>query len=116
HLTWNEKTGSIFWATSTDGNSFENCIEIIKPSKGEGRWDNNHLYRPTLTKVGDLYRLYYSALGLSPGRWNVGLVEGKSMKTLHTSQLVNTEGFKEVSLQTGIRSKYDISETETLVV
>ena len=116
HLTWNEKTGSIFWATSTDGNSFENCIEIIKPSKGEGRWDNVHLYRPTLTKVDELYRFYYSALGLSPGRWNVGLVEGKSMETLYSSQLINSEGFKEVSLQSGIRSKYDMSETKTMIV
>src|SRR5699024_3458241 len=86
HLVMGERSGSIYYAHSNDGESFTNGVEIIKPRKNLASWDNNHLYRSSLCKVGNVYRLYYAGNGGSPARWRVGLSEGKSPYTLLGSE------------------------------
>lgn len=87
HLTFSEYTStggrSIFWGTSTDGKSFSNIREILKTRRDEATWDNGYLYKPWLVKVGDIYKLYYSARTVGgKGNWRIGLVEGRSMEAL----------------------------------
>lgn len=64
---------------SSDGLSFSDIHLILSP--GSEEWDNKELYRASVVKVGDIYRMYYSALSYD-GRWHIGLAQGSSLDSL----------------------------------
>ena len=82
--TMRDKQGSryLLAGESEDGLSFSDVHLLLSPS--ETGWDNKELYRASLVKAGDTYRLYYSALS-TDGKWNIGLAQGKSLDTLSTA-------------------------------
>lgn len=101
HLLMAEKEGSIYYAHSTDGMSFVNAMEIIKPRgrRGDnngGYWDSNYLYRGSMVKVGNKYRVYYGGNGHAPMRWRVGLSEGLTPYTLIGSDNVDSRGHRNI--------------------
>lgn len=108
HLTFSEYTSSggrsIFWGTSTDGKSFTGIKEILKTRLNEATWDNGYLYRPTLIKVGNLYKLYYSARSAGGrGNWRIGLLEGETMDTLRPAFNYDADFYNQIPR---IRSEY----------
>lgn len=62
------------YAISKDGINFGKTIDLLTPSKGIFNWDNGIIYRSSLVKVDDKYKIYYSAQDLR-GRWHIGLTE-----------------------------------------
>src|SRR5699024_912093 len=116
HATWNERNESLYHSTSKDGLSFSESREILEPTYEEGRWDNKEIYRPTLTKVDNTYKLYYSARGSSPNRWYIGLTEGKSMNALRGSSNTTNDAYRIIPKSEGYQAYYDeIHSTYILV-
>lgn len=61
-------------SVSKDGINFGKVIDLLVPSKDKFAWDNGMIYRSSLVKVGNKYKIYYSAVDLK-GRWHIGLTE-----------------------------------------
>jgi len=116
HLTVSEKTNAIFHFESTDGVNFKNGFELLRPNKNSANFDNKHLYRATLCKVGNLYRLYYGALGNSPGRWRIGLIEGEKITSMTGSNNVQNNGKRYVDRIYGNTGDFDRSTINDLTV
>nr|MDD6335929.1 hypothetical protein [bacterium] len=53
---------SLFYAISPDGITFTHPVNIISPNPRPGALDNNSIYRSSLVKVQDGYRIYYAAM------------------------------------------------------
>lgn len=68
---------SLFYAVSTDGINFDKATEIIKPTLGSGRLDNESIYRSSILKVNGVYKIYYSADSTNR-QWHIFLAEGAS--------------------------------------
>lgn len=83
---------SLLYGTSTSPTNFT-VIEIMSPSDAEsGKWDSYMLYRSSLTKIGSLYRIYYSAMSVD-NTWHIGLSQGEDIYSLRGFQLdVNSYG------------------------
>ena len=91
HLVLNTTTSDqntlereILWGTSTDGMSFNDLTTVLRSANNMGSWDNRAVYRASMLKVKDTYRLYYSARNIN-NRWFVGLSEGRAMTALKSS-------------------------------
>lgn len=71
----------LLWASSTDGTSFTNSKIILKPSAYKYAWDSKQIYRSSLIKIGNSYKLYYSAMdeGIM---WHIGLLQGQKLDDL----------------------------------
>lgn len=71
---------ALFYMKSSDGiNWTYNNLPIIYPSNSG--WDSVDIYRATMLKQDDLYRIWYSAKGPKE-KWHIGYTEGKSVDTL----------------------------------
>ena len=102
---------NIYWGTSSDGKSFENVQLILETPKKQNAWDNMHLYRASLIKVEEAYKLYYAGAGhrlnRETPRWSIGLVEGQSLTSLTPSKYYNEEGEQEVVDLRGRNARFD---------
>ena len=119
HATWNERHGSIYWSTSSDGMAFSDSKEILKPTYGESKWDNRELYRASLTKVDNTYKLFYSAMGQTIQQRNIGLTEGHSMLSLRGSTntaSIGSQVYTVIPRMKGSRAIYDQLETPYVLV
>lgn len=61
---------------STDGINFKNIKTIMRPT--EDSWDNRDIYRSSIIKVDNVYKLYYSAMNKNK-EWGIGLAESKDL-------------------------------------
>ncbi|EAC2688372.1 hypothetical protein B5H05_15725, partial [Listeria monocytogenes] len=72
---------AVFYGKSENKAEF-NVEPIIHPRpRGTGTWDDRHIYKSSLVKVNDLYRLYYSAQS-DQNQWAVGVSQGKDVFNL----------------------------------
>lgn len=71
----------LFYSKSSDGVTWSEIKLIISPSPEYIAWDNKAIYRSSIVKVGDLYKIYYSATRTG-GQWYIGLTEGHSLASL----------------------------------
>lgn|GEM_PF-890450 len=72
---------SLFYMISKDGINFDKATEIIKPTLGSGRLDDESIYRASILKVDGAYKIYYSADSTNR-QWHIFLSEGTSPYTL----------------------------------
>ncbi len=84
-----DRNNYIAYSWSEDNINFEPAICIL--SNGEkGSFDDLELYRPSLVKVGDKYRLYYGAQKIFQ-IWHIGMTEAPNMELLHELLAANTK-------------------------
>ena len=111
---------SLFFGVSQNPFTFT-VKPIMFPTPPEsGRWDNYMLYRASLVKVGNLYRLFYSAMSQS-WEWSIGVSEGEDvfnlqgMSLTHTSaDLININDVKpKGDVITRVTRKYYTNENKT---
>lgn len=62
---------------SQDGVNFEDIYTIMRPTQES--WDNYDIYRASMVKVNEVYKLYYSAMS-HDRKWHVGLTESNNLK------------------------------------
>jgi hypothetical protein len=80
---------SLFFGVSQNPLAFT-VKPIMFPTPPEsGRWDNYMLYRSSLVKVGNLYRLFYAAMSQSR-KWSIGVSEGEDLFNLRGMSLTYT--------------------------
>ena len=78
--------------SSLDGLSFSNIEIMLRPPVSSSSWDGDFIYRSSLIKVSNVYKLYYSARSVH-GIWGIGLIEGLDMFSLGTSHSQDSKGF-----------------------
>jgi hypothetical protein len=71
----------LLYANSTDGIMWNNIRIILSPSQETIFWDNQQIYRSSILKIDNLYKIYYSAMS-SAKQWHIGLTQGYSLSTL----------------------------------
>jgi uncharacterized repeat protein (TIGR02543 family) len=90
---------------SDDGLSFSDLHLVLSPSATG--WDNKELYRASVVKAGDVYRMYYSAMS-DQGKWHIGLAHGNSLDSLsniyYTLSFDSNEGTAVPNQQVGNNS------------
>jgi predicted GH43/DUF377 family glycosyl hydrolase len=85
-------------ATSTDGQTFEDCRQLITPSKP---WDRYGCEDPRVTKLGDTYYIFYTALGgfpFGPDNIKVAVATTKNLIDIEEKHLVTTFNAKAMAL------------------
>jgi len=98
------KVGSVYWLvcydfrtltlwSSEDGIEFSYVRELLRPSRTIGSFYEKGLYRASLVKYGEGYRLYFSADGFD--RTYIGIMEGASPSSL---RLVAADGRRHCSI------------------
>lgn len=84
-----DQNNYIAYSRSDDNIHFEPAVCIL--ANGEkGSFDDLELYRPSLVKVGNKYRLYYGAQK-DFMIWHIGMTEAPDMMLLHELLDANTE-------------------------
>lgn len=87
---------------ATDCSNFKDMHTLILPTTiPSGKWDNMYIYRSSLVKVKDAYRLYYPGWNYD-NVWGIGLLEGDSIESLQ-----DTGKSKELNLMKGGHLKDD---------
>ena len=56
-------------------------VQIMAPGKADGAFDNDSIYRSSLVKMEDGYRIYYTGMGWRY-RWYVSMCEGETISDL----------------------------------
>lgn len=72
---------SMYYLQSSDNITYTSPILILEPSKAQGAWDDQGIYRASAVKVGDTYRLYYSAVARNNKR-AISFAAGDSLVNL----------------------------------
>lgn len=71
----------LFYAMSEDGMHWTDPVKIISANEAEGALDNNSIYRASLVKTSDGYRIYYGAMS-NRKQWHIYLSQGESIAQL----------------------------------
>ena len=72
---------SLWYIQSDDNINFTEPIEILKPSKTIGAFDDRSIYRSSPVKVGNEYVLYYAATS-TEGRFAISFAKGDNLTEL----------------------------------
>ena len=72
---------NLYYSSSKDGINFDDMKVILTPKYATDAWDNEGIYRSSITIVDDMYYLYYSAISSNEDR-NIGLIKVKSFDEL----------------------------------
>lgn len=77
----NQRKQKLFYAMSEDGMHWTEPVQIMAPGKADGAFDNDSIYRSSLVKMEDSYRIYYTGMGWRY-RWYVSMCEGETISDL----------------------------------
>lgn len=91
---------SLFYSNSSDGTNWISAKQIVAPYIGTNRLDNKQIYRSSLIKVNNLYRLYYSAMN-DRFKWHIFLKQGSSIASLQDVKILQPSYEKNTKIKTG---------------
>lgn len=98
HAGEHMSVSSIWYAQSRDGLAFSEQTQFIKP---EESWERYGCEDPRVTKVGDKYYIFYTALSHYPFEANgikIGLAITRDFKTIESKHLVTRFNSKAMAL------------------
>lgn len=76
-----DRNNYIAYSWSADNHTYAPAVCILA-NGASGQFDDLELYRPTLVKIGNKYRMYYGAQK-NIKIWHIGMVEAPNMGLLH---------------------------------
>lgn len=94
-------SANLYYLTSQDLKNWSEPEMILRPTDLEGTFDGQGIYRSTLVKIKDKYRLYYSAVGLDAER-GIGLSIGDTPLTLQGQSVVSRFGSLEIGAKNSV--------------